>query len=81
MRNDQRQDRIFTYHLRRDWNYGLAFYFHRELAEWSPSDPDAALVLTTPVGLEEIQKLGRFRGTLDEPYVGVLYVPINRTPR
>jgi len=81
LRNDQRQDRIFTYHLRRDWSYGLAFYFHRELAEWSPSDPDAALVLTTPVGLEEIQKLGRFRGTLDEPYVGVLYVPINRTPR
>jgi 4-amino-4-deoxy-L-arabinose transferase-like glycosyltransferase len=81
MRNDQRQDRIFTYHLRRDWDYGLAFYFHRELPEWSPSDPDAALVLTTPAGLEEIQRLGRFRGALDEPYIGVLYVPINRVPR
>jgi 4-amino-4-deoxy-L-arabinose transferase-like glycosyltransferase len=81
MRNDQRQDRIFTYRLRRDWNYGLAFYFHRELLEWSPSDPDAALVLTTPAGLEEIRKLGRFRGALDEPYVGVLYVPINRVRR
>ncbi len=81
MQNDQRQDRIFTYHLRRGWDYGLAFYFHRELPEWSPSDPDAALVLTTPAGLGEIQKLGRFQGTLDEPYVGVLYVPINREPR
>jgi 4-amino-4-deoxy-L-arabinose transferase-like glycosyltransferase len=81
LRNDQRQDRIFTYHLHRDWDYGLAFYFHRELPEWSPSDADAALVLTTPAGLEEIQKLGRFQGELDEPYVGVLYVPINRAPR
>jgi len=81
MRNDQRQDRIFTYHLRRGWNYGLAFYFHREILEWSPSDPDAALVLTTPAGLEEIRKIGRFRGALDEPYVGVLYVPINRVRR
>jgi 4-amino-4-deoxy-L-arabinose transferase-like glycosyltransferase len=81
LHNDQRQDRIFTYHLRRDWDYGLAVYFHRELPEWSPSDPDAALVLTTPTGFEEIQKLGRFQGQLDEPYVGVLYVPVNRAPR
>jgi 4-amino-4-deoxy-L-arabinose transferase-like glycosyltransferase len=81
MRNDLHPDRIFIYHLNRSWVWGLAFYFHRELPEWSPEDPNAALVLTTPAGLAEIRKLGRFQGNLDEPYVGVLYVPIDQTPR
>ena len=81
MRNDLHPDRIFTYKLTRSWDWGLAFYFRRELPEWSPQDPNAALVLTTPAGLAQIRKLGRFDGTLDEPYVGVLYVPINQAPR
>lgn len=81
MRGDQHPERIFTYHLSRSWDYGLAFYFHRELPEWSPADPDAALVLTTPGGLAQMKELGRFSGNLDEPYVGVLYVPANRVPR
>lgn len=81
LRNDLHPDRIFTYRLSRSWIWGLAFYFHRELPEWSPDDPNAALVLTTPTGLTEIRKLGRFQGNLDEPYVGVLYVPINQAPR
>ena len=81
MRNDLHPDRIFIYHLNRSWVWGLAFYFHRELPEWSPEDPNAALVLTTPAGLAEIRKLGRFQGNLDEPYVGVLYVPVDQAPR
>lgn len=81
MRNDLHPDRIFTYQMARSWNWGLAFYFRRELPEWSPEDPNAALVLTTPAGLAQIRKLGRFQGDLDEPYVGVLYVPINQAPR
>jgi 4-amino-4-deoxy-L-arabinose transferase-like glycosyltransferase len=81
LRNDLHPDRIFTYRLSRTWNWNLAFYFRRELPEWSPSDPNAALVLTAPAGLAEIQKLGRFRGRLEEPYVGVLYVPVNQAPR
>ncbi|MGA7841989.1 MAG: hypothetical protein WCA34_13790, partial [Candidatus Acidiferrales bacterium] len=59
--NDLHPDRIFTYGLRRSWNYGLAFYFHRELPEWTPQDPDAALVLTSHEGMEKIIKAGRFR--------------------
>ncbi len=78
---DRRPDRIFTYHLERSWNYGLAFYFHRELPEWSPGDPEPALVLTTPQGYQEIRALGRFHGSLDEAYVGVLYVPVPPAPR
>jgi 4-amino-4-deoxy-L-arabinose transferase-like glycosyltransferase len=80
MRNDQHPERIFTYHLSRGWNFGLAFYFRREIPEWSPHDPQSALVLTTPGGIEEIRKLGRFRGPLDENYVGILYVPIGPVP-
>jgi len=78
MRNDLRPDRIFTYQLPRSWDYGLAFYFRRQLPEWSPRDPDAALVLTTPGGLREIKKLDRFRGSLNGKYEGVLYVPVLR---
>ena len=81
LRADQRPDRLFTYHLDRRWNYGLAFYFRRELPEWSPADPDPALVLTTPQGFQEIRTLGRFRGTLDEAYVGIFYVPVPPAPR
>ena len=74
--NDRRLDRLFSFHLQRSWNYGLAFYLRREVPEWSPKDPEAALVLTTPAGLEELKKLGRFRGTLDEVETGILYVPV-----
>jgi 4-amino-4-deoxy-L-arabinose transferase-like glycosyltransferase len=81
MRNDQHPERIFTYGLTRSWNYGLAFYFHRELPEWAPNDPEAALVLTTPGGLAAIEKLGRLQGGLDEAYKGILYVPVRREPR
>jgi 4-amino-4-deoxy-L-arabinose transferase-like glycosyltransferase len=78
MRNDLRPDRIFTYQLSRSWDYGLAFYFRRQLPEWSPHDPDAALVLTTPAGLREISKLERFRGSPYGNYEGILYVPVMR---
>jgi len=81
MANDKHPERIFIYQLRQSWDYGLAFYFHRELPEWTPADPEAALVLTTPGGLAEIEKLGRLQGGLDEDYVGILYVPVRREPR
>jgi 4-amino-4-deoxy-L-arabinose transferase-like glycosyltransferase len=84
MRNDIHANRIFTYGLPRAWNYGLAFYFDRQLPEWSPSDPDPALVLSTRKGLAEIQQLGRSTGTLDLTQNGqqiVIYVPVNAAPR
>jgi 4-amino-4-deoxy-L-arabinose transferase-like glycosyltransferase len=80
MHDDQHPDRIFTYRVSRSWTWGLAFYFRRELSEWSPDDPRPALVLTTPAGLEEIRKLGRFSGELDEQQPGLVYVPIAPTP-
>ena len=81
LRNDLRPDRIFTYELRRNWNYGLAFYFHREIPEWSPQDPEAALVLTSREGFEKIVKAGRFHGVEEPPQQGIIYVPIAPAPR
>jgi 4-amino-4-deoxy-L-arabinose transferase-like glycosyltransferase len=81
LHSDRHPDRIFAYHLPRSWTYGLTFYFGRELPEWSPSDPNPALVLTTPTGLSEIRKLHRFYGNLEEGYQGILYVPIGPEPR
>jgi 4-amino-4-deoxy-L-arabinose transferase-like glycosyltransferase len=81
LRRDLHPDRIFTLDLPRSWDYGLAFYLGRELPDWSPDNPDAALVLTTPAGLAKMQKLGRFRGSLDEEYQGILFVPAFPAPR
>ena len=80
LHNDRRPDRIFTFHVNRSWSFGFAFYLDRELPEWSPKDPQAALVLTNPKGLEEIRKLGRLGGELEESYRGILYVPVLPTP-
>jgi len=81
LRSDRRPDRIFTYRLDRSWNYGLAFYFHRMLPEWSLADSDPALVLTTPEALREIPVPDRLRSPLEENYVGIIYAPVPGRPR
>ncbi|MGH9572993.1 MAG: phospholipid carrier-dependent glycosyltransferase [Candidatus Acidiferrales bacterium] len=84
LKNDPHPDRIFTYELPRAWNYGLDFYFGRELPEWSANDPDPAFVLATQKGLAEIRTLGRSSGTLDLTQGGqqsLVYVPVNAAPR
>lgn len=81
LRNDAHPDRIFSYRLPRSWNFGLHFYMGRELSEWSSSDPNAALVLTTPDGLREIQRLGRVHGELNESFQGIVYVSVAPAPR
>ncbi len=81
MSHDLHPDRIFTLDLARSWNYGLTFYFQRQLPEWQPADPGPALVLTTPAGLKRITAMGRFHGVLDEPDKGILYVPVEMAPQ
>lgn len=76
LRNSLFPDRIFTYELARSWDFGLAFYFHRELPEWSPQDSSPALLLTTPAGLAELKAQHRFGGVLEENYRGILFVPV-----
>ena len=80
MRNDQHPDRIFTYQLRRDWNYGLTFYFRRELSEWTPTDPSPAFVLTTPKGMAELKRIGRVSGDVEQEQLGLVYVPVRPVP-
>lgn len=80
VRNDAHPDRIFIYRLPRSWEYGLAFYVGRELPEWTPTNPESALVLTTAQGLAEMKKLGRVQGVLDESYKGIVYVPAFPAP-
>lgn len=79
--NDLRPDRVFIYKVPRAMDYGLAFYARRVLPEWSPADPSAALVITTPAGFEEIEHLGRFHGSLDEPFSRAMFVPISPESR
>jgi 4-amino-4-deoxy-L-arabinose transferase-like glycosyltransferase len=77
---DLRPERIFMYDVPRSWDWGLAFYFRRELPEWSPADPEPALALTTEAGFAQIKKLGRFHGELDEPNGGIRLVPVEAAP-
>jgi 4-amino-4-deoxy-L-arabinose transferase-like glycosyltransferase len=76
LQQDRRPDRIFTFHVSRSWNFGLSFYLHRKIREWTPEDPQAALVLTTPPAAVELEKLGRFRGPIEEGPSGNLLVPV-----
>ncbi len=81
MRYDRHPERIFTYQLNRSWNFGLAFYFGRQLPEWVPTDAQPALVLTTAQGFQDILRRGRTQGDLQERRPGLIYVPISSAPR
>ena len=67
LRNYAHPDRLFIYQVPRAWDYGLAFYFGRELPEWSPSDPDPALVLSPQKGAAAIIAIERSIPVGDAP--------------
>jgi 4-amino-4-deoxy-L-arabinose transferase-like glycosyltransferase len=81
LQHDLHPDRILEFQVSRAWDYGLAFYFRRELPEWSPADPNPALVLTNRQGFAQILKDGRFHGELEPPRRGIFLVPIEAAPR
>ena len=69
VRNDLRPDRIFTYHLHAPGTTALRFI----LAGNCPSGRGGSRTrarLDHSQGLEEMSRLGRFSGALDEPYKG-----------
>jgi 4-amino-4-deoxy-L-arabinose transferase-like glycosyltransferase len=80
LQQDRRPDRIFTYRVSRSWNFGLSFYLHREIREWTPDDPEAALILTSRSGEAELEKLGRFRGPIEGADSGNFLVPVLPSP-
>ncbi len=51
-------ENLSVYGLRSEWHYGLNFYLHEELAEWTPQSPRPAWVYTNAAGLAEFERLG-----------------------
>jgi len=47
-----------TYKLQRSFQYGLNYYFHRELPEWTPNRSEAGWVFTSPREGGELRGLG-----------------------
>lgn len=80
LRGDLRPDRLFTYELPRTWQFGLEFYLGRELAEWSPTDREPALVLTTQANCEELRKRGLSQVDCAESQGGIAIVPVVARP-
>jgi 4-amino-4-deoxy-L-arabinose transferase-like glycosyltransferase len=68
---------FFMYRLSRSWKYGLAFYAHREIPEWTPANPTAGIVLTNPAGYAELRGAHRFRDDFRALDQGLLYVPVS----
>jgi 4-amino-4-deoxy-L-arabinose transferase-like glycosyltransferase len=64
--NDYSPEYASTYKLRRSFQYGLNFYFHRELPEWSVDRAQSGWVFTTGVGSSELRRLG-----LKCPFIGL----------
>jgi 4-amino-4-deoxy-L-arabinose transferase-like glycosyltransferase len=50
--------RVFTYGLKRAYQFGLNFYLHRELQEWMPNERQHGWVLTNYEGQERLRQLG-----------------------
>jgi hypothetical protein len=49
---------VAEYKLPRAWNYGLNYYFGRELREWNPGSPQPDWIVTTPNAALEIRDGG-----------------------
>lgn len=47
-----------TYRLSRSFQYGLAFYFHHELPEWSKDRSERSWIYTTPRQLSDLYGMG-----------------------
>ncbi len=51
-----RDEAVTVYHVNRNWEYGLNFYYGRELPEWTPNIPGVSIVFTSPAGMEELSQ-------------------------
>ncbi|MEE2963897.1 MAG: glycosyltransferase family 39 protein [Acidobacteriota bacterium] len=49
---------VRTYALHRAWQYGLEYYLHRALPEWTSDTPSGALVVTNQRGMRAMQLEG-----------------------
>ena len=47
-----------SYKLKRGLEFGLNFYLHRELKEWTPANPQHSLIFTSLAYHQELERLG-----------------------
>ncbi len=71
--------------LTRDWNYGMDYYFGRELPEWSPGTPLPEWLLTNERDAAGFGRLGnQFHeiGRAGEPYAVLIHIspPTDKLP-
>lgn len=48
--------RMYSFKLQRGWLYGLNFYLHRDVTEWSPSVKGSVIVVTSERNFVELKK-------------------------
>jgi hypothetical protein len=68
---------VAEYKLPRSWNYGLNYYFGRELREWTPGSRQPDWIVTTPKAALEIQDGGiqvREINAISAPTIMLLHV-------
>jgi hypothetical protein len=49
-------DRTYSYRMQRGWLYGLNFYLHREVPEWTSATSGLSLVVTSRRNFQELKR-------------------------
>ncbi|HEY4741851.1 MAG TPA: glycosyltransferase family 39 protein [Candidatus Acidoferrales bacterium] len=73
-----RDESIAVYQVNRNWEYGLNFYYGRELPEWTPEMVGVSVVFTSPDGLNDLgdkAMVGNISQFGNPPCVRALVVP------
>jgi len=66
---------VRTLRLQRGWQFGLNFYFHRELQEWNPAEPQG-FVIASPSGIEELKRNRMQYQVLDDTSLEAILIRI-----
>lgn len=64
---EKQGETVYAYRLHRAWYYGLNFYLHRRVEEWSPDREGSAVLCTSWVGERMLSEAGREYRILQEP--------------
>jgi len=75
---DPAAQNIAVYGLKRDWQYGLNYYFNRELPQWMPGAPWPEWLFTTEENADEFERPGNNIQEVSRagaPFVVLLHVP------
>ena len=70
---------IVTLRLHRGWQYGLNFYLHREIAEWSGNTNEPAIMIVSPDGIAELRRKHVEYSVIDDGSFEALVVQIGKS--